>query len=247
MNRKIIFAAVFLIIGFFVGFMANSRTTVIYEEIDSLGHISFSYDKPVRTASIMVPAVDENKKGLTTILKVEIIPGKGRVLANIGKMLYEPDSQNSVRIAHKVASEKTGTDLSNYDVIYTVETDATAIEGPSAGAASAVAAIAALTGRKIKEGVLITGAINHDGTIGPVSNVMEKAHAVSDMGINTLLVPLTQGSMDRFETRRCCEEIGTSSICMDEEIPQKSSLSDLAGIEVIEVIDIDEALGYLIE
>ena len=247
MDRKIIVAVVFLIIGFFIGFMANSRTTIVYEEMDTLGSISFSYNKPIKMASIMVPAVDENKKGLTTILKVEIIPGKGRVLANIDKMLYEPDSQNSVRIAHKVASEKTGMDLSNYDVIYTVETDATAIEGPSAGAASAVATIAALTGRKIKEGVLITGTINHDGTIGPVSNVMEKAHAVADMGIHTLLVPLTQGSMDKFETTRYCEEIGTSKICMDEEIPQKSGLSDLAGIEVIEVVDIDEALGYLLE
>lgn len=247
MKKKIIIAAVFLIIGFFIGFMANSKTTVIYEEIDTLGSISFNYDNPVKTASILVPAVDENKSGLTTVLKVEIIPGKGRILANIDKMLFEPDTQNSIRIARNIASERTGIDLSNYDIIYTVETDATAIEGPSAGAAFAVTTIAALSGKKVKEKAMITGAINHDGTIGPVSNVMEKAHAVADMGIHTLLVPLTQGSMDKFETIRYCEEIGDSSICMDEEIPQKSDLSDLTGIEVIEVVDIDEALGYLLE
>ena len=247
MDKKIILAVVFLIIGFFIGFMANSKTTIIYEDMDTIGSLSFSYDAPMKTASIRVPAVDENKEGLTTILKVEIIPGKGRILANIDRMLYEPDTQNSVRTAYNVAAERTGMDLSNYDMIYTVETDATAIEGPSAGAAVAAATIAALSGKKIKEDVMITGAINHDGTIGPVSNVMEKAHAVANMGIHTLLVPLTQGSMDKFETTRYCEEIGNSSICMDEEIPQKSSLSDLTGIDVIEVVDIDEAFGYLIK
>ena len=66
------------------------------------------------------------------------------------------------------------------------------------------------------------------------------------MVIYTFLVPLTQSSMDKFETTRYCEEIGNSSICMDEEIPQKSSLSDLTGIEIIEVVNIDEALVYLL-
>jgi predicted S18 family serine protease len=249
MGRKIVLIVIFLIIGFFIGFMANSKTTVVYEEFDTpIGMVRFnSFGESPRFASTMVPAVDENKSGLATILKVEAAPGSGRILANIDKMLIWTDTQNSIRTARLVASERTGADVSRFDIIYTIETDATAIEGPSAGAALTAVTIAALSGKKMKTDVMITGAINHDGTIGPVSNVLEKAIAAKGMGIKTLLVPLTQGTMDKFETKRYCEEIGNSSICLDEDIPQKLDISEVAGIKVIEVVDIDEALKYLFE
>lgn len=249
MKIKITVAAILLIVGFFIGFAANSKTTIIYEDDypDAGIGIINSYSGKPKTASIMVPAVNEDKSGLATTLRVEIVPGDGRIFANIDKMLFYTDTQNSIRTARRIAEEKTGIDLSGYDIFYTVETDATAIEGPSAGVSFAVTTIAALTGKKIKEDVMITGALNHDATIGPVSNVMEKAIAIKDLGIETFLVPLTQGDMSEFETRKYCEEIGESSICTDEEIPNKVDISDIAGINVIEVYDIDEVMDYIFE
>ncbi|NOX71315.1 MAG: hypothetical protein GXO64_01290 [Candidatus Micrarchaeota archaeon] len=244
MKKGIILAMILLLVGFFVGFMANSKTTIVYES-DCPREISFGGH--TMKAEITVPAVDENKTGLEAMLYVEIVPGKGRIFANIDRMLFEEDTQNSFRTARDVAAEKTGIDVSGYDIIYTIETDATSIEGPSAGAAATVATISALTGKDIKDGVLITGAINHDGTIGRVSNVLEKAIAAGKSGIRTMLVPLTQGSIDKFETKRYCEDIGTSSICQNEDIPKTTSISEVAGLEVVEVVTIDDALEYLLD
>lgn len=238
-------AAIFLAIGFFIGFMANSKTTIIYEGPDYGNIAKFSGNAMERTASIMVPAVDENKTGLTTYLTVEIVPGKGRILANIDKMLFKEDTQNSFRIARNVAEEKTGIDLSDYDIVYTIKTDATEIEGPSAGAAITIATIAALTGRDVKKNVMITGAINHDGTIGPVSNVLEKAVAAGKMGIKTFLVPINQGTIDRYETKKYCEDVGSSKICQDEKIPSRTDIGKIAGLSVVEVVDIDDAMKYM--
>ena len=66
-------------------------------------------------------------------------------------------------------------DLSEYDLVYTIKANATVIEGASAGAALAVATVAALTGKELNSSVMMTGTINHDGTIGPVGGIFEKA------------------------------------------------------------------------
>lgn len=66
------------------------------------------------------------------------------------------------------------------------------VDGPSAGAAMAIAIFARLHHKQIDNGVLITGTIRPNATIGWVGSVEEKAIAARDWGARLLLVPRGQ-------------------------------------------------------
>jgi uncharacterized protein len=242
-------AVIIFLLGYQIGNM-NERVVIYKNETKSLNVIKYipygvndSYSN-ASFASIVIPAVDDEGNGVTTVLTVQIIPGEGRVLANIDKLLFWTDTQNSIRTSSRVASNITGVDLSDYDIIYTIETNATAVEGPSAGAAITIATIAALEHKPINPEVLITGAINHDGTIGPVGQILPKAHAAKEIGADLFLVPLLQSQEITYETRKYCERVGLAEICTTEKVPKKVDISEEADIEVKEVENIEEALDY---
>lgn len=246
----LIMFSLLLLIGYYAGSM--NQTTVVYQNetrhVDIVTYAPYnipdaSYSN-VSYASVVIPAIDESGEGVTTVLTVQIIPGQGRVLANIDKLLFWTDTQNSIRVSSKVASNITGIDLSEYDIIYTISTNATSVEGPSAGAALTVATIAALRREPVDMDVMITGAINHDGTIGPVGEVLPKAKAARSAGAEIFLVPLLQSQDVTYETRRYCEQIGPAQICTTEQVPNKVDISEEVGIEVVEVGSIEEALEY---
>jgi len=233
-------------LGYYMGWNTNETIVIYYNHTrptNIFTHISYTEENS-SYASITVPAVDEEGEGLTTVLNVQIVPGSGKILANIDKLLFWTDTQNSIRTSTRVASNFTGINLSNYDLIYTIETEATAVEGPSAGAALTIATIAALKKERLNPEVMITGAINHDGTIGPVSEILPKAKAAKDAGAKTLLVPILQSKEVTYKTTKYCEQIGISQICTTEKIPTEVSISEEAGIEVAEVKTIEEALYY---
>jgi len=238
-------------LGYYMGGM--NKTTVIYHNETKISNlvtyvpymINDSFEN-ASYASIIIPAVDEEGKGVTTLLTVQAVRGKGRILVNIDKLLFWTDTQNSIRTASKVASNITGVNLSDYDIIYTITTNATAVEGPSAGAALTIATIAALEKKKLDPDVLVTGAINHDGTIGPVGEILPKARIAREVGAKLFLVPLLHSQEITYETRRYCEQIGPAQICTTERIPKKVDISKEAGIDVREVGSIKEALEYFL-
>lgn len=198
-------------------------------------------------SSISMPAVDQEGNGVVTTLSVQIIPGYGRILTNIDRLLFWVDTQNSIRTARTVASEITGVDLSQYDIIYTIKANASVIEGPSAGAALTIATIAAVQNREINPKVMITGSINHDGTIGPVGEILPKARAAKELGAEKFLIPMLQGVQVVYKTEKYCEQIGMTQICTIETKPVTLDIANETGIEVIEVKDIKEALEYFID
>jgi len=247
----LVFAIVLFSLGYYIGGM--NETIVIYRNetrpVNIVTYIPYAVNESfsnVSYTSIIIPAVDEEGNGVTTVLTVQIIPGEGRVLTNIDKLLFWTDTQNSIRTSSKVASNITGIDLSNYDIIYTIKTNATAVEGSSAGAALTIATIAALEHKRIDPRVIITGAINHDGTIGPVGQILPKAKAAKDVGAHLFLVPLLQSQEVTYKTNRYCEQIGPAQICTTEKVPKKVDISEEAGIEVMEVDSIQEALEYFL-
>jgi len=69
---------------------------------------------------------------------------------------------------------------------------AASVDGPSAGTAMAIAIFALLHDKQVDNGVLITGTIGPDATIGWVGFVEEKAIAARDWGARLLLVPQGQ-------------------------------------------------------
>jgi uncharacterized protein len=197
--------------------------------------------------TIFVPAVDEEGNGAALPLTVEAQSGKGRVLTNINEILvWWTTTQESIQIAKSVAEDLTKLNLSNYDLIYTLETTATIIEGPSAGAALTIATLAALENKSINQSVMITGTINPDGTIGPVGGILSKAKAAKDIGATLFLVPEGQGVQTSYVPGTQCETIGRYQYCRTEYNIQKVDITKEAGITVKEVSNIDDALKYFV-
>ena len=194
--------------------------------------------------SMYLPAVDAQGNGVNTLLTVEATPGTGRTLTDIDNLLFWADTQQSIRAARKVAENITGKKTENYDIVYTIKANASLIGGPSAGAALALATIAALKGEKLNNEVMITGSINHDGSIGPVTAILEKAKAAKSNGAALFLVPLLQSRDVIYETSEHCETFGQSEICTSETKPRKVDVSAEAGIQVREVETVQEAMGY---
>ena len=191
-----------------------------------------------------LPAVDSEGNGVSTLLTVEAVQGTGRTLADIENLLFWADTQQSIRMARLVATNFSIKNINDYDLIYGIEANASLIGGPSAGAAITIATILALNNETPNKEVMITGAINHDGSIGPVSGILEKANASKQAGAKIFLVPLLQSRDVIYETIEHCEKFGLSEICQTETTPRKINVSEEAGIQVIEVADISEALRY---
>jgi uncharacterized protein len=203
-------------------------------------------DSEIFVASLRMPAVDSDGNGVVTMLDVQMLEGSGRALANIDKLLFWTDTQTSIRTARAVAEEVTKKDMLQYDLVYTIRANASVIEGPSAGAALTIATIAALQGKSINQSVMITGTINLDGTIGPVGEVFAKAKAAKQIGAQLFLVPEYQSMEVTYSSQKRCDQVGWSQICTIEQVPEKVDISKEAGIAVIEVKSVQDALPYFL-
>ncbi len=241
-----------LLIGFGIVVVSSFILLAIFTPTEQTKIISMT-DKQVlpqpitsNTAIINLPAVDNEGNGVIVKLKVQASSGEGRVLTNIDNLLFWVDTQYSIKIAEMVAENITGAELSDVDLIYTIETDASVIEGGSAGAALTIATIAVLQNKTLPSDVMITGTINPDGTIGPVGAIFAKAKASKDVGVRLFLVPEGQGSQVNYVPEKKCEKIGPVTFCTTEYKPQKLDISEDVGIEVKEVSTVDDALKYFI-
>lgn len=197
------------------------------------------------TVEMKLPAIDINNTGVATTLKVTARPrGTGRTLVDIEGLLFWADTQQSIRVAKQVAANITGIDVDKFDLTYSIKAQASLIGGPSAGGALTIATIAALQGIPPASNVMMTGAINHDGTIGPVSEILEKAKAAKKAGAIVFLVPLLQSRDIIYETTEHCETYGGAEFCTQETRPIRVDVSKEVGIEIIEISTIQEAMDY---
>ena len=129
---------------------------------------------------------------LGSVIEIEAIAfdanekGKGTVRFNetAGSM-----AKDSVFNAASVLRRVTGKDLHDYDVHINVIGGGN-IDGPSAGTAILSALVSAVTGRKIKQDVAVTGEISLQGRVRPVGGVFEKAYGAKQAGIKTLIIPI---------------------------------------------------------
>lgn len=99
--------------------------------------------------------------------------GKGMVRFNetAGSM-----AKDSVFNAASVMRQLTGKDIHDYDVHINVIGGGN-IDGPSAGTAILACIVSAVTGRRIRQDVAVTGEISLAGRVRPVGGVFEKATA----------------------------------------------------------------------
>ena len=129
-------------------------------------------------------------------------------------------------IAALVATRLAGVPLDEVSIAYDLYDY---IDGPSAGAIMTVAVLAGLLEHEVNLDTLITGAINPDGTIGPVGGIAEKLRAAAAAGHRTVLIPLGQ----RFESQDGGRPVNLYALGRE------------LGIEVREVGDIYEAYAAI--
>lgn len=201
------------------------------------------------SVEMIIPALDTNGNGvsgkLITTVRPASIEGTGQVLVSVNNVVSQFDTQLSARTAVKAAQKFTKKQLSDYDIIYVLNVDAQAIEGPSAGAAMAVSALAAVENKDINPEVAITGAITEDGAIYPVGGIEKKADASRQAGIKKFLVPKGQSTESAAQRIRTCSSSGDREYC--KITYEVGNIEIAAGIEVKEVSDIGEALQYFIK
>jgi uncharacterized protein len=244
MKVRIFFLIAGIVLGAYLGgFMTSQNVSKSYSYC--MGEASKTEEAAVVSfASIAMPALDQDGNGVTTTLDVQIVPGSGKTLTNVDKLFFWTDTQNSIRTAKSVAEQITSQNLDNYDFIYTINANATTIEGPSAGAALTIATIAAIENKTLNSSVMITGTINPDGTIGQVGGIVEKATAARIIGADVFLVPLKQSTETKYDSKRYCQKVGLSQICSLQQVPQTINVAEKAKIEVREVGTVEEAIKY---
>jgi len=205
-----------------------------------------NYLNKTRATIIKVPAVDKDGNGVMATLSVEANSGAGRTLVDINQITFWADTQNSIRTAKYVAENLTGIDLSNYDILYSIQANASAIEGPSAGAAMGVATVLELENKTFRNDVSITGTLDEYGNVGQVSGIIEKAKAAKDEGMNLFLVPKGQKIYTSYVQEKKCENYILTTICRTETVPKTFDVEKQVGITVEEVKNVQEALKYFI-
>ena len=239
---------ILMVSAFFAGAMfavqkkTDGRAITIYNSCEK--NPSFAYGD--MQSSIRLPAVNRNGTGVAARLDVYVTQGSGLVLVNLNKILPKEETLSSIRTAALVASELTNIDTSNIDITYDLYANATVLEGPSAGAAIALATIAALEGKDINEDVMITGAINHDGTIGPAGKIKEKAISAKETGAKAFYVPIGAGKEINYTEEEFCHKWGTYEYCQPELRTYIIDLSDEAGIDVIEAENVKDLLSVFL-
>lgn len=234
---------------FLVGFVLGNYNWMFYNEQaireDVIKYVPLNISTNGHEVEMLIPAVDAEGKGVTAKLTTSVRPGTGLVLVAVNNILAEYSTQYSGRIAARVAGNYTNIDMGNFDVIYTVDVNATAIEGPSAGSAMAVSIIAALENRTLPESIMTTGTINSDGTIGQVGSVAEKAKAAKERGAKIFLVPKGQSSDYTDVSReKSCRNVDGVEYCTVNYSKKKVNIGEQLNMEVIEVSNIDEAVKH---
>ncbi len=109
--------------------------------------------------------------------------GKVRFNDTAGSM-----AKDSVFNAASALRQTIGEDLGDYDIHINVIGGGN-IDGPSAGTAILAAITSAVTGRRIKQNIAVTGEISAGGLVRPVGGVTEKAYGARQAGITTLVIP----------------------------------------------------------
>ncbi len=226
-----------LLIVFFIGITLGFKLApqpiqeVIYKTADE------------RVNVMSLPAIKETGEGVLTDLTTRIKPGDGQVLVNIGDVISGYELQLSARRAVNTVQNITGIPFNDKDVTFSIETDASIIDGQSASAAMAVAVLALIENKTLNPKITMTGAISEQGKIKSVGMVDAKALAAKGGGMELFLVPAGQGKDIKQVEKLECENEGIEFCEVNYE--PKITLTNFGGIQIKEVIDIREAIKWL--
>ncbi|MEE8400757.1 MAG: S16 family serine protease [Candidatus Hydrothermarchaeaceae archaeon] len=156
---------------------------------DAMGTIHrLNYKKSIRTYILGV--IDG--KGIGIPLEIEIRNGTGRVLIDVGDIILEKDVQSTARTAFALADVKSKGSLAEKDAsirIVNPFNKPISISGMSSGAIMTIGLISLGKNQTLRTGVIVTGTISGDGSIGQVSYIKQKAEAAKELNASIMLVP----------------------------------------------------------
>lgn len=130
--------------------------------------------------------------GTTLTIEVATMKGKGNLLltGKLGEVMQE-SAKAAIGYIRSNADEY-GIDsvvFENTDIHVHVPEGATPKDGPSAGITMATAILSALTGRKVKRNIAMTGEITLRGNVLPIGGLNEKSLAAYRLGISEIIIP----------------------------------------------------------
>jgi uncharacterized protein len=209
--------------------------------------------QPVHETIPILAVTVQKKQGLVGHANVDIRPSEdneGRILIETNPFV-EPDTQYSANIAVKVAENVTNVSMSNKEVIFSFDTGSIVIGGPSAGAAMTLLMISALTGRPIKDDVMITGTISPNGRIGQIGDVIEKSDAAGMNKTSVLLVPPGQRTLTYYDRKVVEKKVNGKVTLIPVYIPKHLDINEYTretyNMSVKEVSQIEDVMRYMLE
>lgn len=130
--------------------------------------------------------------GTTLTIEVSVMSGKGEILLT-GKLGDVMKESARAAISYIRAHAKTyGVDekaFTEKDIHIHVPEGATPKDGPSAGVTMATAILSALTEKKVRKDIAMTGEITLRGKVLPIGGLKEKALAAFRTGIYEIIIP----------------------------------------------------------
>ena len=130
--------------------------------------------------------------GDTLQIEVNIMPGKGDILltGQLGDVMKE-SARTGISYIRSIGKELSIAEdfFEKHDIHIHIPEGAVPKDGPSAGITMATAMISALTNRKVRADVAMTGEITLRGRVLPIGGLKEKLLAAKSAGIKTVLIP----------------------------------------------------------
>lgn len=131
--------------------------------------------------------------GDTLSIEVNIMAGKGKfeLTGNLGDVMKE-SARTGISYIRSVANQYGIEDdyFEKHDIHIHIPEGAVPKDGPSAGITMATAILSAITGKKVRGDIAMTGEITLRGRVLPIGGLKEKILAAKVVGVKEVIVPV---------------------------------------------------------